>query len=1257
MRSGRRRRPAEEEGSALIIALIFVTVFSLIVAALLSFTDVGLRASKSYRQQARVAHAADGAIAAATKRYSTTGPCDNYSSPMVQGPAGDAPINGISTIVRCEGPPPAGSKAIQPVNSLLSLGTGADDGITSTDELRLLGDVFSNTTVSTTGTMVVQGEVSARGTCTGPIQTAPPGPLRCAGRTPPAPPDEARGRDPRYVAATTAVPMRREVPACRPGDGWLVALQPGYYDDARALSALTGANCNDRVVWFRPGTYYFDFTFRGGDPTWFVTNPSVVVVAGEPRGWDPEAAERPALAVPGSCKTDADREPSEGVQLIAGGGTRLQVDAGRMELCATPTATGQQIALFGLGPDDPSHTLEATDIIADGFTEVLNAQTLGETPAPATSTASLDSAQSSASLSFSAFRPGVPSGSLIEGVSLRAVHQETGSPVDLTYTASFLGRGCLTPEPVPAAGPEGSRVDLAAACQMATPEDLGALTVTFAAALAAGSTTAGVAVDGVVVEVTYRTPVTHKATAVLASPGFTDAGRALEIGEVDALDAGGPLVRLTADATLASGGATSASLTVAGIGDPPRQTDATITSVKLRVAHRDQGDMGGPVVTVPFGGGVCTSRLPPRPDGITDDRIDLLKDCQLDSPAELRGLTATFTPSLSPGGAAALSRLDGMWLEVVSEGGSGPLPPAVRQARTVDEPTGFAERDAAKVIREAPPRTANATMANGTTSASLTMRDFNSVPLPAGSKIDTAKLRVAHQEVLNVDAVTIGAVVPPAAGFEGGTCSPVRLPSSPTGLATHELDLVQCGFRSPDQMKDLTATYTANAVAVPSPDREPARATTADFDRGQTDGRSINGNTANVRLDANKTSATIALDDYGLPPLPAGSSFDVATLRVAHRDEGDLDVGAVTATVTFEGNTCTVPQPLELRRGDTALSTPDTIDLRACGLTDPSKLTGLRVDYKVALAPGAGKVADASLDGIVLDLTYRPPALDQLDGIELDVVFQAPRLEPLCNDCDLLKVAPDLDLPGRGATRFVSAGTIYAPSAGIDLTMYGLTSQVLTRGVVARTIRLGLQPDPSYKRPTGAIPPEVVNFTAYPERSSAPGVAVSAAPADFGAPNNAKAVREDPPAVAEAALDDAKPTASIDLSGFEGADLRAGADIDAVVLRVRHQDEGSTAEVTVKVGGDLCTTQVLAARPNRLVEDQVDLGDCEARLRDPTRLGDVTVTFTVVRATDRATAIAFLDGVTLQVLSGPMVRASVTFERTRATIERWSVLR
>ncbi|HUR18525.1 MAG TPA: hypothetical protein VMZ51_06260 [Acidimicrobiales bacterium] len=1435
--SRHRRRGPGEDGSALIIALFFATIFSLLVATVISFAEVGLKASASFDGRAKDLYATDGAVSAAINRFRRGGPCDDYTAPA---DSDGEPLDGQGVIVRCvDDKRPTSGAATRPVNALLSLGTLPTDGIATvgTQEQRILGNIYSNSTVTAGGTLIVQGQVSAAGDCTPlvDIQTLPdPAAKHCANSGGYA--DVSQGRDPDYTKASATVPVRRTVPACPAG--WLVEIEPGYYDDAAALSAFTttAGSCPGKVVWFKPGNYYLDFTFRGGAGTWTVNDPNVVVVAGTPRDWVPDPAlPRPAIPLPGSCRTAADPAPNAGVQLVAGGGTHLDITQGRVELCAEPTLVDQSIALYGIPRDRPVHTLAPTDWTAvDRFTDPGNAAVIGEVrPAPASSPATATAALTPGtppSLTLTAFRPGVPAGSVVDSAVLRVVHQDSGD-VDagsVKVAAAFPGSTCagVLAVGVPArATLTQDRIDLKQACGLKDPAAFDALSVTYSAGLATGGTAGTDVLDGIAVEVSYRTPRTGRPTAVPSSSGFTSPTNppafALEIGEQPSA--------LTADAALSATGPTAASITVAGLGDPPIALGSKIDSAVLRVAHREQGDdtaAPAPTLTVPFAGGTCdTLPLPVSATSITDHRIDL-KACGLDDAAELVGLSARYDVSLA-GGTTATANLDGMWLELVYR-------PPTRSPATVT-PTVFADADFAKVVGETPtPLTADAILRpGGPTSASLLLADYGQPPLPPGSIMDSAVLRVAHQDVGPMDTPALDVTFP---GI--GTCAPVltrraaalgedtldlkacgladpvqlaglsvtyganlsagatadatakvdgvvldlayRPPSvrrpaiattttpgfsapdnakangeSPTPLTAdvtlnqgaapasvtltgydanvplpagsvvdsavlrvaHQddawmgpptlgatftgstpgcpgltatspvrpalgddtLDLTACGLTRAEQLADLTATYTANAPTTTTGSQVPATTTLVNGFANADNARAIDALTADAALDsAGTATASITLDGYDQAPPPVGSAVSAAVLRIAHQEDSGAAAG--TATVSFNGSTCS-PQLLASR----PTLAEDTIDLAACGFTDPAQLPGLTVAYDAGLAGGA-TAGTARLDGAVIDVTYQAPSgSDHLDGVELDVVFRVPTYRPLdgcvadpgTGACALVRVAPGSN---DVTTRFAAQGTVYAPTTLLDISMYGLKDQVLTRGLIGRAIRLGLKADPGYKRPLMGVPPEPVKFTAYPAATSrATGPIATPAPewpasSSFATPDKARDIDgvtcADPAKVdclAAATFNSTAPLdASIRLGGYTHGSL-TGA-VDAVVLRLVHREDAAIDSASVTFGGipGACATKTFpvplytppAATPLAMDEYQIDLTN--ACGFDIGQLSGLTVTYKATVASAPATnQVAYLDGITLDLLAGPLLRARVAFDVTqdKVQVQGWSVLR
>ncbi|MCA1833696.1 MAG: hypothetical protein LC750_13390 [Actinobacteria bacterium] len=123
---------------------------------------------------------------------------------------------------------------------------------------------------------------------------------------------------------------------------------PGWYDNGTAMRALMGGGCN-KVFWFHPGDYLFDFTDAdAATHEWLVGNKDVFVTGGTPKGWDPAAVTQPTMPFPGSCKTSADAAPNDGVQFVFANDSRLHISGGTMELCAKPSTTQQQIAIYGV---------------------------------------------------------------------------------------------------------------------------------------------------------------------------------------------------------------------------------------------------------------------------------------------------------------------------------------------------------------------------------------------------------------------------------------------------------------------------------------------------------------------------------------------------------------------------------------------------------------------------------------------------------------------------------------------------------------------------------------------------------------------------------------------------------------------------------------------------------------------------------------------------------------------------------------------
>ncbi|MFJ8043962.1 hypothetical protein ACIRBX_26020 [Kitasatospora sp. NPDC096147] len=1282
----------DEQGATLILALAFVLVLSLIAVSVLSFAGTSLRAASGFAEQGRRAYGADGATQLAISRFAQGAPCTDYTAP---------PLNGHQLTVHCDplDASPATARVTQPQDALLALGRAADEGIrVTTPGLRVQGGVFSHADVTTGpgASAVVAGDVSALGSCSPAVTRIPLPPTQapyvrsCAGDTPSAPADPVVGADPDLAPPTTAVPVRRTVPACPgAGGGWLVRLQPGSYDDADALTRLTGGSCPGIVVWLPPGLYYFDLGFTGGGGTWTVADPTVAVVGGTPSGWDPGAAARPTVPDPGGC----DRTAPEGVELVMGGTGRVQVDRGRVELCAPVRPGAQQVAVYGVRPPQASHALKPTLVAGDdGFADPARALTAGERPtlpgcpppaAPEGATGCTADAvlgltgRRAAELRLGAFSPKIPPGSVVTAATLHVRHQEDGdltAPGGLTVTAAVDGAGCRTdPLPPHPALITDTPIDLLSACGLTDPARFAGLSVAYRAALDAEGTAATARLDGLWLEVAYRTPVTSKPTEVTGTTGFhggetaSGTGGALEIGEQPT-----PSV-VRADLGPA---ARTGAITLAGFGRPPLPPGSRLDSAVLRVAHQESGDAAGAAITVtPAGGGArCTGLPVPRRTDLAEDRLDLTA-CGITDPAQLTGLTATYSAGLTPGGREGAAVLDGIWLEVVH------TPPPPRPA-TSAESTDFLPPAAALAIDGT--ATARAALGPAAPTATIALGGFDTAAVAPGSVLDGAVLHVAHRE----DPGAPGGPPPTVTLTPSGPgtprpCTPQALPVRQGALGTDTVDLVAaCGLTDPSQLAGLRVTHTAalaagggtatahlDGVALeltwrppipvrPSTAAGAASSGSAAFgDPGLA--RAIDGAASTSTLAPAAPSASLRLGGFAVPRLPAGSVTDRVLLRVSHQEDDTTPPPAeapvpappvppappapaapptAVLTVSGTGTACDTRHALTARQG--TLGT-DVIDLRACGVTRDDQLAGLTAEYTAGLAPGSS-AATSRLDGVQLDLVVRAPAVRPLSGCLTTGTA-----------CPLLRSTADADT-ATAHSRLVVNGTVHAPTAAIDLAMRQVTGQVVTRGIVARAITLGIAPAPGYLRPVVGIPPEPVRFTTYPTVTAAPASASAADGFTTPAPGA-------PADVTEATLPGGG-RATLTLGGYDRpapATATAGP-LEHAVLQVTHREDGDAASVRVAVDfpGSSCTGPDGApALPVRTgadgpVTDRIDLAGCG--LTDAAQLAGLTVTPTVTAGPGGATA--HLGGARILLLSGPLLQAAVSFDGHSATVGQWKVL-
>ena len=98
------------------------------------------------------------------------------------------------------------------------------------------------------------------------------------------------GVDKNYPVDKSSGFSHQSVPACSSG-ALVVPLEPGRYNDAAALTSLT-TSC-DKLIWFKPGSYYFDFgddDIGDADQEWTIggSNLRNLVVVGGAKTWTGE---------------------------------------------------------------------------------------------------------------------------------------------------------------------------------------------------------------------------------------------------------------------------------------------------------------------------------------------------------------------------------------------------------------------------------------------------------------------------------------------------------------------------------------------------------------------------------------------------------------------------------------------------------------------------------------------------------------------------------------------------------------------------------------------------------------------------------------------------------------------------------------------------------------------------------------------------------------------------------------------------------
>ncbi|GGN61211.1 hypothetical protein GCM10010112_18080 [Actinoplanes lobatus] len=460
-----KRRP-DDEGAALVLVLIVISVVAVVLGALLTYADTSLRTTINLRAQASAVADADGAVQAAINniRNSTStadgkcfGSSNTLSLPSFDG-TGSAAVScstDESSAVRIQCP--SLSNCNRPGNAILTLGDIAgEDGLSiaqpNSATFRVHGSIYSKSTIDVaSGSLSTSSGVYAEGACTGSIQSTPA--KKCSSDA-----HKALGKDPDYTPTVSTAPDYQPMPACTSQNS-VVEFSPGYYDDAVALSEMMSGSgkskCRGSVWWFQPGTYYFDFHNTGtgtnrnplldsGDNVWTINDGKLV--AGTPTG-----TLSSSTRIPGACVNPIDDARANGVQFIFGGDSRMVVRAGQAEICGgwnfSSGSTQPPVAVYGLTSGDDStatKTPPVTSVVSKGdFTDA----TVAKLDTVDGSGATFKSPNKNASGSLTvevAPKTAVPAGSILKSATVRVIHRHsTGSgndPSTVVVTPAAGGR-------------------------------------------------------------------------------------------------------------------------------------------------------------------------------------------------------------------------------------------------------------------------------------------------------------------------------------------------------------------------------------------------------------------------------------------------------------------------------------------------------------------------------------------------------------------------------------------------------------------------------------------------------------------------------------------------------------------------------------------------------------------------------------------------------------------------------------------------
>jgi hypothetical protein len=473
-------------------------------------------------------------------------------------------------------------------------------------------------------------------------------------------------------------------------------------------------------------------------------------------------------------------------------------------------------------------------------------------------------------------------------------------------------------------------------------------------------------------------------------------------------------------------------ITLSGFGSTPTSlvpANAQINSVRMRVAHGEDNPavVNNPTVTItPAGGGAACAPIPitSKHTAVTEDPAPSydVTSC-LNTPLKLNADTSspvkpTFTYSVTGTGSTNV-KLDGIWLDVtytvpgrgVWSGGSPTAStPAVPGSCVHDGDPGFGSAGGVQFV----------------------FSGDSHINLKSGKVELCAAPSTTHQEIAIYDARGATAGTPQSATIKPNTGSGANW-NNPNSGTTIENGATQA-----------TTTWTG----------------------------------------ASTTARTLSLSGYA-PALniPAGSTSVSVNVRVAHSETGTGSGGNTNAAnrisqaITIRDATSgTAITNCAITAGSPAAFTDTTNSGTAQSFAVPaaclSNLTiaqlnsGIRADYTATYSCtttcGSATYTE-TLNGIEFDIGWTPPAsgggVGTIPGSS-GCITQVPYYNPTDHSpayngaCALLRVSTDS--AGGSYPRVLAVyGTVYAPSAAIDVPVDIMTVPVFNRGVVARMLMLG----------------------------------------------------------------------------------------------------------------------------------------------------------------------------------------------------------